>query len=244
MTTQLLQEILPLTLKTPKNESALVQNEDAYAFMIGHILGIAHLSNKGYMQVDQASQNLASWLHKLLKSYGMLPKGSTVNYTLRWDKRNDPPTCTESHKFCTRTYVLGNWLDTFYEKKPGAKHKNKKVPLNINELLVMPLSLAIWFLGDGWFDGDNVCFAAGDCDGASCQRLQRCLELNLGFKTTLVQLDPSKNNGRTAHRITLSVVSYVKFKQLVQPYLNDLEAFMGGPGSLKKDEFLKRKILP
>lgn len=242
MTKNLLQTILPLKLKTPKNESALVQNEDAYAFFIGHILGDGYFSKKGYMQVDQASESLAKWFHKLLKSYGMLPADSVLGETVRVDKRTN--TTTTSYRFCTRTYLLEDWINTFYTKSKRA-NKKKTVPLNINDLLVEPLSLAIWFLGDGWFDDNaQLCFAAGDWDVEMCKRVQQCLTLNFGFKTTLVTLDPSKNNGRVIHHITLSAESYAKFKQLVKPYLDDLEADMGGAGSLKQDKFLKRKVLP
>lgn len=241
MKTQL-QNILPLKLRSPKQgEQELVQNEQAYEFWIGHILGDAYISeSKGYMQVDQASENLAKWFHKQLASYNMLPAKSVVQTTERVDKRYN--TTNTSYRFTTRAYNLVDWNATFYTKT--LKKRNKTVPLNITNLLISPLSLAIWFLGDGWFDGDNVCFAAGTWDIPTCERLQTCLSTNFNLKTSLVLLNSAKNNGRTVHRITVSAESYNNFKQLVKPYIDDLEAFCGGPGSLKQDQFLKRKYLP
>jgi LAGLIDADG DNA endonuclease family len=235
--------LLPLELRTPrKGDQPIVTNPKAQAFWIGHILGDGSLrKDKGHLAIDQASENLSKWFHSILDASDldlMLPDQSNVQLVKRLDKRRG--TITISYRFTTRAYKVNLWYDTFYEVRPGKKVK-KKVPDNIGDLLVDPFSLAIWFLGDGWFDGDNVCFAAGDLTEEECKLLQACLLNNFGLKTSLVKLDPLKNNGRTVHRITLSAQTYPEFYALVQPFLQQLEQ---QAGSLQNDPFLKRKVLP
>ena len=66
-------------------------------------------------------------------------------------------------------------------------HSSKQIPLNIKELLMRPLSLAVWFMDDG--------YKRKDCKGAYLntqayskqgQRLlQEALEKNFGIKTRI-----------------------------------------------------------
>jgi hypothetical protein len=241
MNTDVLLEKLPLELRSPrKGEQPIVTNSKAQAYWVGHILGDGYISkSKGYMAIDQASENLSNWFHKILKALNILPKDSEVQKTLRLDKRSNQTTV--SYRFTTRAYKVDRWVETFYKIGPNGK-KQKTIPKNIGDLLIDPFSLAIWFLGDGWFDGDNVSFAAGTLTDAEYALLKTCLLNNFGLETSLVALDPSKNNGRTGHRITVAVSSYNNFYELVSPFL---EQFCQDQNiTLESDPFLKRKVLP
>ena len=65
--------------------------------------------------------------------------------------------------------------------------------------------------------------------------------INFGLKTSLVLLDPLKNNGRQVHRFTVKSESYSAFYNLVNPYIEQLVKEVG---TIDKDQFLKRKVLP
>jgi len=239
MTNTLLKK-LPLTLRSPRSgEQASIINPKAIAFWIGHILGDGYISSsKGYLQIDQASLKLSQFFHKLLKSFKMLPVNSQIQTQTREDKRYN--TTNTSYRFATRAYKVNNWVDAFYKVGKNNK-KTKTIPNNIGELLIDGFSVAIWFLGDGWFDGDNVCFAAGSLDNNELLLLQQCLFDNFGIETSLVGLDPLKNNGRKFHRITVKACSYTKFYNLVE---STLQEFVADFGEFKADPLLKRKFLP
>lgn len=89
---------------------------------------------------------------------------------------------------------------------------------------------------------DNVAFAAGTLNETEYYLLKNCLLNNFGLETSLVKLDPTKNNGRTAHRITVAAKSYAKFYELVNPYLQEFSQDL--QINLASDTFLKRKVLP
>jgi hypothetical protein len=190
------------------------------------------------MQIDQASEKLARWFHLILNSLNILPKASQIQEQLRYDKRYE--TTYKSYRFATRAYKLEPWVNTFYKAGKNNK-KEKTIPTNIGDLLIDSFSIAIWFLGDGWFDGDNVGFAAGSLSISECELLQSCLYNNFGLKTSLVLLDPLKNNGRQVHRFTVKSESYSAFYNLVNPYIEQLVKEVG---TIDKDQFLKRKVLP
>lgn len=157
MKSDVLLKLLPLELRSPRaGDVAIVTNPKVQAFWIGHILGDGYISSsKGYLQTDQASENLAKWFHKIQKSFKILPENSKVQLTTRKDKRYDKT--NYSYRFTTRAFKVDQWIETFYKTSEKGK-KLKTIPTNIGQLLIDPFSLAIWFLGDGWFDGRQRCF--------------------------------------------------------------------------------------
>lgn len=239
---EILLKVLPLKLSALREgDEPEVTNPKAHAFWIGLLLGDGCLVKKGYMQIEQASEYLATWMHVQLLALNMLPDDSTVNKKERENKKAGK-TYT-AYGFATRTYKIEPWDQTFYrrETKNGKEKRRKQIPQNIGELLISPLSLAIWFLGDGWYVDGLVHFAAGSLTPEEVGLLQKCLLTNFGLKTSYSNIDPTKNNGRKIHSIYVIVDSYSQFYSLVNPYL---ELFEQEVGPWQECSFLKRKILP
>jgi hypothetical protein len=124
----------------------------------------------------------------------------------------------------------------------GQQTRRKRIPLNIKDYLIYDYSLVHWFLGDGWYENGLVQFAAGELTKEELESLQDCLLKNFGLKTSLVLNNEANNEICYAHHITLLTVSYNNFRELVQPYLEEFENFLGN--SLINEPFLKTKTLP
>ena len=79
------------------------------------------------------------------------------------------------------TPLLNEFYRMFYV------NRKKRVPRNIVEILIKPVSLAVWFMDDGYKRNDcNALRINTDCFNFEEQKLlQQCLKRNFGVKTKL-----------------------------------------------------------
>jgi hypothetical protein len=92
--------------------------------------------------------------------------------------------------------------------------KRKRVPKNIKESLKSPLSLAIWYMDDGYKRNDcNALRISTDCFSMGEQKLlQQCLKDNFGIKTSI------HRKGRTWN-IYIPSGQTKMFCKIVKPYI-------------------------
>ena len=103
---------------------------------------------------------------------------------------------------------LNNYWHKFYFRK------RKKIPKDIKESLKSPLSLAIWYMDDGYKRNDcNALRISTDCFSMREQKLlQQCLKDNFGIKTSI------HRKGRTWN-IYIPSRQTKMFCKIVKPYI-------------------------
>jgi len=113
-----------------------------------------------------------------------------------------------AYRFTTRSLPE---LTTFYKK--FYSDGQKVVP---QDLLLDPLSLAVWFMDDGCKSYRALYLNTQQFDIDSQRRLMNLLQNNWGIRSTL-------NKDKQYQRIRIAVASVSTFKELVFPYI--LEEF-------------------
>ncbi len=103
---------------------------------------------------------------------------------------------------------LNSYQTKFYAEK------RKRVPRDILKLLKSPLSLAVWFMDDGYKRNDcNALRINTDCFRMREQKLlQQCLKDNFGIKTKLHRKGKSWN-------IYIPSEETEKFCKIIKPYV-------------------------
>ena len=115
----------------------------------------------------------------------------------------------QSWHFGTRAMLeLMDYWDTFYS------NGHKIIPKNIGQLLIDPLSLAVWFMDDGYKRNDcNALRLNTDSFSDEEQKqLQAVLEKNFGIITTIHKKGKYWN-------LYIPQTSAYKFAQIVRPYI-------------------------
>lgn len=149
--------------------------------LIGSILGDGTLEKDGKnvrLRIEHGKEQKAYlwWKYKELKALTSKPP--------RLVKVKDKRSGKERIKWHFSTLslpVLNFYYEKFYQKR------RKQIPKDIEELLTSPLSLAVWFMDDGYKRSDcNALRINTDCFKLEEQeRLKKCLKKNFDINVRL-----------------------------------------------------------
>lgn len=176
------------------------------AIILGKILGDGTIEQNGKnarMKFDQGAKqrDYVFWLYEELRNIALQP------YQLFFkDKRNGQ--IYEHWRFATYSLpLLNTWRETFY------RNKKKIIPKQVVNLL-NPLSLAVWYMDDGFRRSD--CKGLYLCTSAYSMEeqhiLQKALEKRFHIQTVL-------HFARANVRIYIPSAQVNKFCSIVEPFL-------------------------
>lgn len=123
--------------------------------------------------------------------------------------------------------ALAEYRNLFY---PSGK---KVVPKTINELLVHPAALAVWYMDDGSIDDRpsyhrNITLATYGFSFPDCRRLCSVLKSNFGI---VCNVHRSTMRNKTYPKIYVLSESTDRFLELVKPYIQPCFAYKLGSAS-------------
>lgn len=178
------------------------------AIILGAILGDASMENRWKNPRIKSAQgknqkDYLFWKYQELRSI----TSSVPRFIRELDKRNG--NVYESWHFATKADPeLMNYWEIFY---PNGK---KVIPNNISEMFVNPLSLAVWFMDDGYKRNDCNAFRLNtDAFTFTEQRLlQTVLNRNFSIQTALHKKGKAWN-------IYIPETSADRFVEIVRPYI-------------------------
>ncbi len=145
--------------------------------VIGCILGDSYVYPNGRLQIEHSFQqrDYILWKYEQLRSLVSGPIAECNRYDSRTNKTY------KSSRFYTKM-LFQEYRSLFYQN--GKKH----VPSNLEDLLINPLALAVWFMDDGGKGGNSP---KGMVINTSCfqayeqEILKSCLEKNFGIETNI-----------------------------------------------------------
>lgn len=180
------------------------------SIIIGTILGDGHLEFNGYkgtrIQIKQCKKHkeYVFWLYKELKNLCKSPP----------NKRKD-----NSQWFFGTRYIneITELKNVFYSKK------TKIVPENISDILIDPLSLAIWYMDDGnldWRLKDHFAFSLCiNCFSLrEAKMLKDALEKNFQIFSTVQN---PLCRGKRYPKLYIGRQGRLKFMSTIKPYIID-----------------------
>ena len=176
--------------------------------LIGTLLGDAHLEKNGHnvrLRIDHSEKqkNYLKWKYSEFINFA----ASSPKLIKTIDKRSNDI----YRKWHFSTYSID--LFNFYWKL-FYKDKIKIIPKNTIKLLNSPLSLAVWYMDDGYKRNDcNALRLSTDSFKLEEQRiLQKCLEKNFNIKSVL-------HKKRNSWNIYIPSIEAVKFCGIIKPYI-------------------------
>jgi hypothetical protein len=120
-----------------------------------------------------------------------------------------------SYRFYTKPFLL-EWRTLFYlESHIPNKKAIKQIPFNIENLLVDPLSLAIWFMDDGGKGGNTlngVIISVFKFSDVEVECLQNCLQNNFDIQSTF-------HAPKTSRQLYIPKREYIKWHHLITPFI-------------------------
>lgn len=143
------------------------------SLIIGFLLGDAHMEQNGKNCRLRFKHGILQKPYVEWKCHKLKPWSLCLRQEDRYDKRTKKvyPGCG----FDTRTLPIFNGLNSlFYEQR------QKRVPQNIRNLILDPLTLAVWYLDDGALRVDSKAFRlhTNDFIWSDVERLQQTLLSN------------------------------------------------------------------
>ena len=182
--------------------------------VIGSILGdgsLSPLTKKQQFSTLDVSQNIdklpyLKWLYKKLgKDFLLNPIKQKKGFEQMFRFRSKP----------SRT--LGILRSKFY-----SSHNGKKIiPLDIQEILTEPITLAVWYMDDGTLDKRdkyhfNSCIATYCFTFKECDMLKKTLKNNFGLN---VSVNQSTMRGKIYPRIYIKSESMKDFIKIIKPHI-------------------------
>ena len=174
--------------------------------LVGTILGDGHLEQNGKgvrLRVDHgmSQKDYVLWKYKVFQNFVPSKPRIISEYHKKEQKHYE-----RLHFSTYSNGVFQEWRDLFY------RNKIKIVPQNIKELLVSPVSLAVWMMDDGYKRNDcNALRLNTDLFSYDEQELlTNCLQENFGIEATI------HKKGKTFN-IYIPERSSRKFCELVRP---------------------------
>src|SRR3990167_3658932 len=196
---------------------------EALQVAIGSLLGDGHLKGLSkrkcesqlYVSQHQSKLSYLQWLHdKMADKFAMnniLPKKGY-----------------EQSYFMTKPNQTLGWLTRqFYVGR------RKIVPLAIDELLVSPLSLAVWFMNDGTLDNRakehfNPMIATYNFSFDECEKLKKTMSDNFGIDCSVTRC---QMRGKVYPRLYIRSKSARKFLEIVKLFIQPVFMYKVGVGS-------------
>lgn len=189
-------------------------SKDQKSLIIGSALGDGSLripgrNKEANLIVDHGEdqKDYVLWKYNFFRKWVLTPPKEVKRRYHKDISRN-----TISWRFLTISHPL--ITDLYYLFYPQGK---KVVPESINDLLVDPLSLAVWIMDDGTKSGDSFFLSSQSFNLREQRKLLCCLEENFGLKGTINVHSQSK--GKTLYRIRISAESLDRMCDLVKPYI-------------------------
>lgn len=147
------------------------------------------------MQQSERQKKYLFWKYEIFKDFVLSPP-KYEKATNSWKFR------TISHSEFTR------YRKIFYHDR------KKKVPININEILTHPLSLAVWYMDDGALTTrkDSFILNTQSFSRDDNIRLQKCLEKNFHIKVNL-------NRDKSYWRLYIRKESATLFEGLIKEHV-------------------------
>lgn len=178
--------------------------------LIGAILGDGFLQKTGEknarlrLEHSQKQKDYVLWKGNI---FGRLFQGKP-NYLERVH-----PKSGETYKYCrwqsSATPSFGKWRKYFY---PNGK---KIIPNDIGKILTSPITLAVWYMDDGYFNkiDRNSYIYLGCVSRAEAGILQKSINKNFGIVATIYD---KKNKG---FALFFGATQTKKFQTLVRPFI-------------------------
>jgi len=166
--------------------------------LVGCLLGDAYLTKLGKIQIEQSDKQkeYVEWKYQELASisYPNPPKE-----VIRYEKRDNR--VTKSFRFWTRQYFR-TWRDKFYYGT------HKIFPKDLANWIT-PLSIAIWYMDDGYYRSRNCILATESFQLEDRQQLGEKLK-TFGIEVIL----------RRSGKLRIRSKSLPKFFELIRPYIH------------------------
>jgi hypothetical protein len=178
--------------------------------LIGTILGGGFLQKTGEknarlrLEHSQKQKDYVLWKGGI---FGRLFQGSP-NFLERIH-----PKSGKTYKYCrwqsSATPVLGKWRKYFY------LNGKKIIPSDIREILTEPITLAVWYMDDGYFNkiDRNSYIYLGRITRAEAEILQKSINDNFGILTTIYD---KKNKG---FALFFGVNETKKLHTIIHPFI-------------------------
>lgn len=178
--------------------------------LIGTILGDGFLQKTGEknarlrLEHSQKQKDYVLWKGNI---FGRLFQGSP-NYLERVHPKSE-----ETYKYCrwqsSASPSFGKWRKYFY---PNGK---KIVPSDIGKILTEPITLAVWYMDDGYFNkiDRNSYIYLGCISHAEAEILQNAILKNFKIKATVYD---KKNKG---YALFFGVNETKQFQTLISPFI-------------------------
>lgn len=197
-----------------KYKEGLKLNETQKALIIGSILGDGTLripgrNNEANFTADHGEQQkgYVFWKYKMMKEWVLT---SPRQYVRSYHK--DRTRKTISWRFSTIAHPeLTKLYRIFY---PNGK---KILPDSIKDLLIHPLSLAIWAMDDGTKSGESFFFSTQNFTQKEQEVLIKCLKENFGIDGK-INLH-SYWEDKIFYRIRINSCSLEKLCKLIEPHI-------------------------
>lgn len=178
-------------------------NENQHNIIIGTLLGDAWIQ-ESFLRIKQCVKHkeYVFWLYNQLKDLcRSSPKQRKDNYQWYFQTRKIPE--------------ISEYRKIFY------KNGKKRVPSQIEKLLVSPISLGIWYMDDGtldWRIKDHYAFRlTTNCfSKKDNQKLVSVLKKNFGIKATV---QSTLIRGERYPRIYIGEKGRERFAQLIKPFI-------------------------
>lgn len=193
--------------------------EESLNVVIGSVLGDGHIyeatkKHKSRIYVSQHNNKLPylEWLHlKIGEGFDLNPIRPKTGY--------------EQHYFRSKSYgKFGELREIFYIKR------KKIIPFEIFDILVNPISIAVWYMDDGNLDKRdkyhfNSTLATYCFSFEECRVLCEVLHKNFNIKASVNQ---TKMRGKIYPRLYIWSEGMNKFINTIKPYINPVFSYKIG----------------
>ncbi len=189
-------EVPPIKPRS-KKDKILSLTKREYDILIGSVLGDGYITKLGRIQLEQGEnqRRYLEWKYKMLKRVA-----STTVVSAK--RRMKSGTITKSFRFWTRQY-FHKWRDIFYPKG------KKLIPGSVAEIL-SPLSLAVWFMDDGFLRKDDaIAIATDKFSPRGLKLVVADLDKKYGVHASIVK----------SGRLYLGKESTGRFVKIIRPYV-------------------------
>ena len=187
---------------TARKNLKLDVSDKQIQILIGCLLGDAYLTKLGKIQIEQSEKQkeYVDWKYQELASisYG-LPKE-----VVRFEKADNR--VTKSLRFWTRQYFRV-WRNIFYQDN------HKVYPKELSKW-ISPLSIAVWYMDDGYHKDRNCILSTESFDLEGRKQLAKKLQ-DSGVEVIL----------RKSGKLKIRTKSLLRFFELIRPYIHKSMAY-------------------